>query len=79
MKDIPYREALGSLMWLQVTIQPDLSYAINILSHFAYNSGKPHWNAIKYVLGYIKRTIDYRVTYKAIGYVNFDFAGCKDT
>jgi len=72
-------------MWLQVATQPDLSYAVNVLSCFAHNPGKPHWNTIKHVLGYIKRMIDYEVTYKAtgdlnpIGYVDSDFAGCKDT
>ena len=82
IKDIPYQEALDLLMWLQVATWPDLSYAINVLSYFAHNPRKPHWNIIKHVLGYIKRTIDYRVTYKAtedlnpIGYVNFDFARC---
>jgi len=71
-------------MWLQVAIQPDLSYVVNILSCFAYNPGKPYWNTIKHVLGYIKRMIDYGVTYKTtgdlnlIGYVDSDFAGCKD-
>ena len=85
IKDILYQEALGSLMWLQVATRPDLSYAVNILSCFAHNPGKPHWNTIKHVLGYIKRTIDYGVTYKVtgdlnlIGYVDSDFAGCKDT
>ena len=29
---IPYCEALGSLMWLQVTTRPDLSFAINLLA-----------------------------------------------
>ena len=32
MKDIPYRKALGSLMWLQVAIQPDITYSITLLS-----------------------------------------------
>jgi len=85
IKDIPYQKALGSLMWLQVATRPDLSYAVNVLSHFAHNPRKPHWNTIKHVLGYIKRMIDYEVTYKATGdlnpisYVDSDFAGCKDT
>jgi len=85
MKDILYCKVLSSLMWLQVTIWLDLSYAINVLSCFTHNLGKPHWNAIKYVLGYIKRTLNYRIIYKAtgdlnpIGYVNSDFARCKDS
>jgi len=63
MKRILYCEALGSLMWLQVTTQLDLSFPVNLLSHFAHNPGRVYWNALKYVLGYIKDTLDYGITY----------------
>lgn len=85
MKDIPYREALELLMWLQVATRPDLSFSINLLACFAHNPGKPHWSALKHVLAYVKGTIDYRITYQAggnlnpTGYVDSDFARCKDT
>jgi len=42
MKKTSYWEALGSLMWLQVITQPDLSYAVGLLSCFAHNPGKTH-------------------------------------
>jgi len=42
MKDTPYQETLISLIWLQVTTQPDISYAITLLSHFAHNPKKSH-------------------------------------
>jgi len=48
-------------------------------------SGKPHWNALKHMLAYIKATTHYRVTFKAesnlnpISYINSDFAGCKES
>ena len=82
MRKVPYREALGSLMWMQVTTRPDLSYPVNLLAHFAHNPGKAHWNVLKHVLGYIKRTLDYAIRYRAgatldpVGYVDSDFAGC---
>ena len=85
MKDVPYCEALGSLMWLQVATRPDLSYAVNILSRFAHNPGKPHWNALKHTLAYIKGTTHYGVTFQAggnldpIGYVDSNFAGCRES
>ena len=63
MKDIPYHEALGSQMWLQVVTRPDLSFAINLLARFAHNPGKPHWIALKHVLAYVKGTIGYGITY----------------
>jgi len=80
-----YRKALGSLMWLQVATCPDLTYAVNILSQFSHNPGRSHWNTLKHTLAYVKGTIDYGITYRGggtlnpIGYVNSDYAGCKDT
>jgi len=42
MKEVPYREALGLLMWLQVATRPDLSFAVSLLGHFAHNPDKEH-------------------------------------
>jgi len=85
IKNVPYREVLGLLMWLQVATRPDLSFVVNILSRFAHNPGKPHWNALKHTLAYIKATTHYGVTFKAggnldlIGYVDSNFAGCRES
>ena len=72
-------------MWLQVATQPDLAFSVNKLARFAYNPGKVHWNVLKHILAYIKGTINYRITYKGgeslkpYGYVDSNYAGCKDT
>ena len=84
MKNVLYCEALGSLMWLQVATRPDLSFAVNILSRFTHNPGKPYWNALKHTLAYIKATTHYRVTFKAggnldpISYVDSNFVGFRE-
>jgi hypothetical protein len=84
MKGIPYREALGLLMWLQVATRPDLLYAVNVLSRFANNPGQAHWNAMKHTLAYLKDTLDYGISYRwdtslrPYGYVDADYAGDKD-
>ncbi|KAJ3563743.1 hypothetical protein NP233_g8744 [Leucocoprinus birnbaumii] len=85
MKKVPYREALGSLMWLQVGTQPDLSYAVNLLSRFSTNTGKAHWEAMKHVMAYIRGTLEYGITYhrgaslQPVGFVDSDFANDQDT
>jgi len=85
MRKVPYCEALGSLMWMQVATRPDLSYPVNLLARFAHNLEKAHWNALKHVLGYIKGTLDYAIRYCAgatldlVGYVDSDFTRCKNT
>lgn len=47
MKNKPYREAVGSLMYASLGTRPDITYAVGILSRFVQNPGLPHWNAVK--------------------------------
>jgi len=42
MKKIPFQEALGLLMWLQIATRPDLTLFVNILACFAHNPGMTH-------------------------------------
>jgi len=42
MKNIPFHEALGSLMWLQVATRPDLAFSVNKLARFSHNPGRAH-------------------------------------
>jgi hypothetical protein len=85
MKDVPYREVLGSLMWLQVATRPDLSYVVNLFSRFVNNLSRNYWNAIKHTLAYLKGTLAYGITYhqdtslQPFGYVDADYAGDGDT
>jgi len=85
MKDTPFQEALGLLMWLQVVTRPDLAFSVNILAHFAHNLGKAHWNALKHILAYVQGTKHYGITYKGgsslkpIEYVDSNYAGYRDT
>jgi hypothetical protein len=84
MKNVPYRQALSSLMWLQVATRPDLSYTVNLLSRFANNPGQRHWDALKHTLAYLRGTVDYGITYRhkeslrPFGYVDADYAGDID-
>jgi len=57
MSNVPYREILGVIMWLQVATRPDLSYAVQVLLRFAHNPARQYWNALKHILFYIKETI----------------------
>ena len=85
MKDKPYRSLLGSVMWGQLTTRPDLSFSVSLLARFQANPGLSHWSALLHVIGYIKNTIDYGLTYSRDGdlsptaYVDADYGGCKDT
>ena len=85
MGDKPYRSILGNVMWGQLATRPDLSFAVSLLSRFQSNPGIEHWNALMHVIGYIKNTMDYGLTYtrgngvSPYAFVDADYGGCKDT
>ncbi|KAK2577584.1 hypothetical protein KPH14_000901, partial [Odynerus spinipes] len=77
---LPFRELLGSLMYLAMATRPDIAYAVSHLSQFNNCFGKIHWNAAKRILRYLKGTTNYGLTYKAnkepiVGYVDADWGG----
>ncbi|RAW42112.1 hypothetical protein PC110_g1707 [Phytophthora cactorum] len=46
MKDIPYCEAVGSIMYLMVGTRPDMAFYMREVSQFLAKSGMDHWNAV---------------------------------
>lgn len=83
---IPYRQALGSLMFLANATRPDIAFIINYLSRFMSKYNEQHWRAIKNVLRYLKGTVDYGILYdgsiesiQVQGYSDSDYAGDLDT
>jgi hypothetical protein len=65
MKHVPYREAVGSLMWAAVGTRPDIAFPVGVLSKFLDNPGPAHWEACKRVFRYLLGTKDLRLTYGA--------------
>ena len=53
---VPYASAVGSLMYAMVCTRPDIAYAIGVVGRFMSNPGKEHWNAVKWILRYLKGT-----------------------
>lgn len=49
----PYREVIGSLMYLMVGTRPDLAFSAGLLSKFAENPCFTHCQALKRVLRYL--------------------------
>lgn len=79
--DKPYRELIGSLMYIMLATRPDLCYVVAYLSRFQDKADENHWNALKNVLKYLKGTKNYGLCYKRnvgaeslVGYVDADFA-----
>ncbi|RAW21199.1 hypothetical protein PC110_g22358 [Phytophthora cactorum] len=62
MKAIPYREAVGSFMYLMMGTRPDLAYFLREVSQFLANPGQAHWNAVKRGLNYLNGTRNLGIT-----------------
>ncbi|KAE8673443.1 Detected protein of unknown function [Hibiscus syriacus] len=79
-----YRQLVGSLIYLTLT-RPDISYAVGVMSRYMQNPKKPHLDAVRRILRYVKSTIDYGLLYnkgedyKLVGYCDADYAGDHDT
>ena len=58
MASIPYREAVGSLLWLANGTRPDIAFAVNQVARYMDNPGPQHWEAIVRIIQYLKGSID---------------------
>lgn len=84
--NVPYREAIGSLIFAAVTTRPDIMFAVSVLSRFLTNFNNSHWNAAKRVFKYLKATRTHGIKYvrndkneTLIGYSDADYANDPDT
>lgn len=81
LTDIPYQEAIGSLLYLSQGTRPDICFIVNKLSSFNNKPEVQHWQALKRVLRYIKGTKDYTLIFSqdkeaewVFGYCDSDWA-----
>jgi Reverse transcriptase (RNA-dependent DNA polymerase) len=85
MKNVPYRQAVGSIMYLMLCTRPDLAAAVQLASRFGSDPGPSHWSFVKNVLQYIQKTKDLELTLtkqgemKIEGYTDSDWNSCPDT
>lgn len=62
--DWPYREAVGSLMWVSVMSRPDIANSVREVARYSHNPSRSHWNAVRRILKYLKHTRLKGITYK---------------
>ena len=55
MKELPYREAIGSLLWLSMGTRPDITYAVSQVAKFNSEPGPQHWKAVKRIFQYLQQ------------------------
>ena len=65
MRKVPYREAIGSLMYASIAARPNISFAVSTLSQFLDNPEDAHWIGIKHIFRYLAGMRDVELTYGA--------------
>ncbi|WJX13388.1 hypothetical protein P8452_03779 [Trifolium repens] len=83
MKNIPYSSAVGSLMYAMVCTRPDIAHAVGVVSRYLSNPGKVHWEAVKWVMRYLRGSSNLKLTLGCkkpmlVGYADSDLAGSID-
>ena len=86
MLQVPYSNAMSSLMYAMVCTSPNISDAVGRVSWFMHNPGKRYWQVVKWILRYIQKTMDVALLFKrndklgqrVIGYVDFHYIGNLD-
>jgi hypothetical protein len=90
MSHILYSNVVGNLIYAMICIKPVLAHDVSVVSRFMHNPGKEHWNAVKWILRYLKGTSNFGLLFDKdsvkeidiMGYVegfdDSDFAGDLD-
>ncbi|XP_047334161.1 secreted RxLR effector protein 161-like [Impatiens glandulifera] len=85
MTRVPYSSAVGSLIYVMVCTRPDLAHVVSVVSRFMVQPGKEHWQAVKRIFRYLRRTFDVGLIYRGdtqcliIGYSDSDYARNVDS
>lgn len=85
MTAIPYREAIGCLMYIMVLSRPDVAFAVSQVAQHCQNPGPAHWRGVTRIFSYLHGTSDYELCFDGnaqenlIGYTDADYAGDLDT
>ena len=78
MRQIFYAFVVGSLMYAIFCTRPDICYSISMVNRYQSNPRPKHWQAIKHIFKYLRRTKDYMLVYRCkdlipVGYMDSDF------
>ncbi len=82
MSKIPYESIVGSLMYLMIYTRPNIAHAVGKINKYMTNPCKVHWEDVKWILRYIKGTIDFGILFDSratnsthvLGFVDANYA-----
>ena len=56
---VPYRQAVGSLMYAMVATRPDLAFSVSVVAQYMSSPTVRHWQWVKRIFRYLKLTSSY--------------------
>jgi hypothetical protein len=80
-ENVPYREAVGALMYLMTGTRPDIATAVSMVSRFLSAPRLHHWTAVKRIFRYVLKTANQGICFtrrgdlNITGYSDADWAG----
>ena len=80
----PYREAIGSLLYLAGATRPDITYAVNYLSRKQVSPTEEDWKDVKRIFRYLRGTTGKGLTFRAKTeklelYTDASFRDCEES
>ena len=63
MSNVPFRQVVGSLMYLARGTRPNLAESVSRVSRFCQNPGRAHWEGVKRILRHVVGTSNVGLLY----------------
>jgi hypothetical protein len=85
MANIPFRSAVGAILYASTRTRPDIATAVGDCCRYVENPGRAHWQALKRIMRYLRGTPTASLVYSKdseadlVCYVDADWAGDVDT
>lgn len=83
--EVPYRQAIGSLLYAAIGTRPDIAFAVSVVSRYCEAPRVEHWRAVKRILRYLAHSANLTLCYKKsatldlLMFVDADYAGDVET
>ena len=86
MREQPYSQLVGALMYLAIATRPDIAHSVGLLARFSSNPGVAHWKALKHLCRYVQGSKEMKLCYspdpetkeRFVAYADADFGGDLD-
>lgn len=65
MKNVPYRELIGSFRYISQCTRPDIAFAVSKFAQFSSNPERKHWTEVKRTLRYLGSTMKHYLYYSS--------------